>query len=496
MTSRAPLSAFANRAPYVVAVLLIFVLVGWHAQFISVGMISHFDEYYTFERSVSFARMEDWWAVYSRNEPTLKKPPLQYWMIAGLMELGVSDVIALRAPSLLFAGLTLCATGLLARIVLPQHPWAVASAVLIVASSQSFWSNATSAMLDQGAAFFVTLGLVTMLLAFERPRLWPLFAFVVFLGGLQKGPVALGFLLFAVLALAVTAKLQDVPLRVRLRNRWFLGSLFLALVLAFSWQLLQDWRFAQDDAIGGSVEKEMINRFVPSVGDEAARTWTTIRWLILGNEPIPRLIGFLGLLVIPFSLKRPLLLGLTGIAFIFVGIMWMASGNVYARYMLLLTPLLAVGTAGLFVTLLRKDHFAALAGIALSVWIGGPFFGNAQLGLEAATRNGATFDEILHPVGTALQPDEILIVCAWDRPMRIPPGAYTVYAAGTAHFIRLRQDNLTEALDDWGYTGGPLRGVCSPSEMAQIADRFDGFATQTLPGGYLHWTASGLKAGS
>ncbi|MEL7212443.1 MAG: hypothetical protein AAGK92_07265 [Pseudomonadota bacterium] len=494
MTSRVPSVNLLDRIPSVVTVTLIFILVGWHAQFISVGMISHFDEYYTFERSVSFARMEDWWAVYSRNEPTLKKPPLQYWMIAGLMELGVSDVIALRAPSLLFAGLTLGATGLLARIVLPQHPWAVASAVLIVASSQSFWSNATSAMLDQGAAFFVTLGLVAMLLAFERPRLWPVFAFIVFLGGLQKGPTALGFLLFSVLALAITARLQDAPLRARLGNRWFLGSLLLAIVLAFSWQLLQDFRFAKDDAIGGSVEKEMINRFVPSVAEENTRSWNTLKGLILGDEALPRLIGFLGLLVIPFSLKRPLLLGLTGIGFMFVVVMWMASGNVYARYMLLLTPLLAVGAAGLFVTLLRKDYLAALAGIALSVWLGGPFFDKSQLNLEAATRNGANFEDVLSPVGRALKPDETLVVCAWDRAMRIPPGAYTVYAAGTAQFVRLREANLKDVLDNDAYLGGPLRGVCSQSETAEIAAGLDDFTTQTLPGDYIHWTASGLKA--
>ncbi|WP_224823355.1 glycosyltransferase family 39 protein [Cognatishimia sp. MH4019] len=496
MTSPAPTRSFADRAPYLVAMVLIVVLVGWYTQYIGVGMIAHFDEFYTFERSVSFARMEDWWAVYSRNEPTLKKPPLQYWMIAGLMELGVSDVVALRAPSLLFAGLTLGATALLARLVLPQYPWATASAVLIVASSQAFWNHATSAMLDQGAAFFVTLGLVAMLLAFERPKLWPLFAFVVFLGGLQKGPVALGFLLFAVLSLAVTARLQDIPLRTRVNNRWFWISAFVALVLAFSWQLLQDLRFAQDDAISGSVEKEMINRFVPGVGDEATRSWTTISSLILGKEPIPRLIGFLGLLVIPFTLKRPLLLGLSGIAVIFVLVMWMASGNVYGRYMLLLTPLLAVGTAGLFATVLRKDYLGALAAIALSVAIGGPFIPQSQLGLQTATRNGATFQEVLTPVGAARRDEETFIVCAWDRPMRIPPGAYTVYAAGTQRYIRLRENDLLDALDDWGYVVGPLRGVCSPTEMETLSPMLSDLFTETLPGGYLHWTASGLKTES
>ena len=483
----------ATRVPYIAAFVLICALVGWHAQFIGVGMISHFDEFYSFERSTGFARMDDWWAVYSGNEPTLKKPPLQYWMTAGLMELGVSDVIALRAPSLLFAGLTLCATGLLARVVLPQHPWAAVGVVLIVASSQTFWRDATSAMLDQGAAFFVTLGLVTMLLAFDRPRLWPLFAGVVFLGGLQKGPVALGFLLFAVLTLAVTAKLQAVPLRARLGNRWFLGSFFAALVLAFSWQLLQDLRFASDDAIRGSVENEMLNRFLPSVSDEDARTWPIVRGLILGHEPIPRLIGFAGLLVIPFTLKQPLLLSLTGIAVVFVAVMWMASGNVYARYMLLLTPLLAVGAAGLFVTVLRRDHLAALAGVAVSVLIGGPFFAANQLALQTATRNGATLEEILRPVAAELRPEELLVVCTWNRSMRIPPGAYTVYAAGTHDYLRLRHDDLKSASARHGYDGGPLRGVCTASELDEISDVLTDLSMQTLPGGYLHWTASGLQ---
>lgn len=69
----------------------------------SLGGISHFDEVCTLDRSTAFARFGDWLNVYSENAVSFRKPPLQYWLTAILLELNVPELVALRAPSFVFA---------------------------------------------------------------------------------------------------------------------------------------------------------------------------------------------------------------------------------------------------------------------------------------------------------------------------------------------------------------------------------------------------------
>ena len=485
-------SKLATSAPYLVVFILICLVWGWHVQFLGIGMIRHFDEFYTYERSISFARMDDWWAVYSANKPTLKKPPMQYWMIGGLFELGLRDVIALRLPSMIFAAFTLGATALLARSVAPGKPWVMVGAVLLLASSQTFWDDATSAMLDVGAALFVTLGLIAMLAAFRDPRYWPVFALTVFLGGMQKGPIALAFLVFALLALAITAPLQTRRIREIVWNRRFFGWFFVSLVLAFAWQLYMGLRFPGEDAIQGSIENEMFERFAPTADKIGAYSLAEFQRLILGREPWLRTLGIIGLIALPFTSRNPLLLSLTGVVLIFILVMMISTEQVYPRYMLVVLPLLAVGLAAFLATILRSDFAGLVASIALCFLFGGPLTSADRLDLDPANRDGVSYADIMTPVRENLKPDEALLICEMDQKMRFPRGAYTVYAAGTGPITRLRDLDVADALARENYTGGPIRGLCTQGELGQIQDQMREVETTPLLGGHIQFTAAGL----
>ena len=70
----------------------------WYAALLPVGGISHFDEVCTLDRSTAFARFGDWLNVYSDNAVSFRKPPLQDWLTAILLEGNVPDLPPFARP--------------------------------------------------------------------------------------------------------------------------------------------------------------------------------------------------------------------------------------------------------------------------------------------------------------------------------------------------------------------------------------------------------------
>src|SRR5689334_4869267 len=95
--------------------LLAILIIGqYYWQTLPIGCLHHTDEYLTLDRSNAFLIKKDWLTVYSLNQPTFKKPPLQYWLTALSMKNSVNTIIGLRLPSYLFGLMLLMVTGFLA----------------------------------------------------------------------------------------------------------------------------------------------------------------------------------------------------------------------------------------------------------------------------------------------------------------------------------------------------------------------------------------------
>ena len=76
-------SVLARRHIHIAAaVLLLAALAVFYAQLLPVGTFKYIDEYWTLDRSASFAARNDWSTVHSENLPNFNKPPLQYWWSA------------------------------------------------------------------------------------------------------------------------------------------------------------------------------------------------------------------------------------------------------------------------------------------------------------------------------------------------------------------------------------------------------------------------------
>ena len=482
-------------APFALTLLLIAIFWLWHLNGFALADFSRYDEYYTLERSAAFARFNDWWAVYTSNAPTLKKPPLQYWMGGLLMEWGVDPGVALRIPSMLFALGVLGVTAWIARILAPARPWVMPLAVALMSCSWQFWDYARSAMLDTGAMLFTSLGFAFLLKALENPRYWYGLAGAVFLAGLQKAPTPLFFMMFAPLILALSHRIaprwQEMRGRDIWRTRAFRRALLLAIILGFSWQFLQSFRFTAGTEINGSVENEMFERFTPGT---SGRGIAEFLWLILDGEGWLRVPALISVCLLPVVTRRPTLIVVPGITLIFVLGMFLASGDVYPRYSLIMVPLLMASLAAVLMLLRPAPWLGLGAAVVLMALAGGPLRPEVfDPPYRSEDRYGVPLEPILERLGAELRDDEMLVFCGFSETPRVPPGAITHFSSNGRPYAFLREPDLGWALDRAAEDyRGPMRGICHPDGLEQLAPHLAGLKTEPVPGAdMVFWTAEG-----
>ena len=405
------------------ALLGLFAL--WYAPLLGTGFITHTDEFATLDRSSSMLTTGDWATVHSRNLPSFKKPPLQYWMSAALMEAGVGLPTALRLPSLIFALAGLWAAGFLARTLLPAAPWAMPAAILLCAGSLDYWSAGTSALLDSGSVFFATLALAATVRALARPGWWYVVAAAVVLGAIQKAPIGLFLVLGYLVVLALTRTAHGFDVRAIRRSPTFRRAVWIVVIGTLAWPILQILRHSTvtvvEDLLG-----QTVGRFVPAGFDDDLTDFTGLSGMILGEEPLLRLLGIAALVWLPWRLRRMDLLPLPALFGLYVLLMYLAVGNVSGRYTVVFLPLLAAALAAVILSLPAPAIARAAGVLAVSALSLGPFKSAADLRLEAPPEQAAAI-AALEDVGAALRPDETLVICNW-RPRVFPPGMVTYFA--------------------------------------------------------------------
>ena len=481
-----------NPARNILATLAAAMLLGlvalWYAPTIGSGFITHTDEFATLDRSSSMISTGDWWSVHSRNLPSFKKPPLQYWMSAALLEAGMGLPLALRLPSLLFAIACLAATGLLARAILPASPWVAPAAMLLCASSLDFWMLSTSALLDTGSVFFATLAVAATIRALERPGWWYVAAAAVALGALQKAPIGLVVVLGYLVVLSRTASLHGLDVAAIRRAPAFRRAVRIALVAVLAWPALQLARHGSltvvEDLLG-----QTVGRFVPAGFDEDLADFSGLYDMIIRAEPVLRGLGIAALAWLPWRLRRFDLLPLPVLFGAYVLLMYLAVGNVSGRYTLVFLPWFAAALAAVILSLGLPALARAAAIVAVSALSLGPLKPQEVLGLAQSDRQAEAL-AALSAVGAALRPDETLVICNW-RPRTFAPGAVTYFAAGGRPFeMPLSPGELPERTAA-GELAGPFRGLCPTAQLEEMAERLTGLVRVEEMSGFTHWTAAG-----
>jgi 4-amino-4-deoxy-L-arabinose transferase-like glycosyltransferase len=481
--------------PQVVAALLIVVLAAFYGRMLPVGSLQHVDEYLTLDRVHSLTTRDDWLTIYSENQPTFKKPPLQYWISALLIEGGLDEEVALRAPSYVFAIALLPVVGLIAWLVLPANSWVAPIAILLTASSKRFWESAISALLDSGATFFAAVALAGTLLAMRQPRWWYAVAFACAIAPLQKAPAPLVFSAVAIAATVFTRPWQDdatKQLAARsFRSRHFLISVGVALLLLLAWPVAM-WLYHGGGSLHEAYVDQMFGRFAPGAEEQVGKR--SIYTLLIAGEPFLRIVAVAAAFWLPWRMRRIDLISFPGLVLLYLIVVLVASGFVSPRYSLLLLPILMASLAAMILVVLPgwKSQIAAIAALSLASL--GPFKTASALGLldEGQTR----YIPLLRSIGAAIRPEETLLVCNRSAGERIYSGAVSVYASGGHRIVRIKSAEQLLRLQEEGAIRPPYRSICSIEQFEALKPILRGTVTIEVQGAFAHWTATGASGGA
>jgi len=479
-------SALTDSLAAILSVILACLLAFHFSGMLGAGAISLFDEYYTYDRSIGFAKNDDWLAVFTGNIPSFKKPPLQYWMTAGFMASGLDHLTALRLPSLIFAVLTLLNVGLFAFLLYPRSALVAPAAVLLLASSQRFWEYALSAMLDMGATFFANLSLTAFLMALRQPKWWYLVAIAIGLGAWQKAPIGLILVGGMLVALHLTRRFHDIDTRKLVRTREFRTSFYLTLFLLLLWPLIQVVRFGPL-AIKYLLVDEMLDRFSP-FGVNERKTVVRIFGVITDREPLVRIAACISLFCLPFLTRRRELIVFPIVFLLFVASVILASGETYPRYSLIFLPMLLASLAVCIFVVARFAWLALLLVVGVSLLYsggGGPFRSADSMPIWESSQTRLL--PLFRSVEAAGGPDETIILC---RGGGMIPGAVSVYSAGSRRMVRLETPQQFRSYQARGRVQPPYRGLCSVSEMQKMERILDGFEIVETSFGVVHWTSA------
>jgi 4-amino-4-deoxy-L-arabinose transferase-like glycosyltransferase len=471
-----------SRGPRVIALALILVVGAFNALALNKGFLVHPDEFLTLDRANSLLVHGDPLTIYSNNLPSFKKPPLQYWMIAGLWQWGADFLLALRLPSFVFGLLTLAVTGILAAQVYPKDRLVAPAAILLTASSPNFWESSVSALLDMGALFFALAALSATLAALKNPRWWYGVAMAATLGALQKGQVPLVCLSVTLVVLAATARWSGLPVRTALANRHFAAAMVLMALGMLAWPLLQ-WLKYGDAYVQEAFIEQVAQRFAPSLSGRED-SWSAYS-IFINGEPVPRMIGLAAALWLPFALRRPELAIFPALVLGFWVVVALASGYISPRYSLMVLPLLTISTAAIIIDLLPDRRWQAVS-VAIICAIGlGPFKSAGMLGIT--TSPYAAQVPVLEEAGRTLAPGETLVVCRSGRGAgRLPAGAISYYASGGRPFETIETFADLSQLQARGLTGGFL-GLCTEKQFDALDAPQGEIAEVKRIGGFVLW---------
>ncbi len=480
--------------PIFVTTILVLWVWSFQGRMIHLGALDLYDEFYTLDRMTGFARADDWFNVYTFNELNFRKPPLHYWFGAALLEQDLELTFAVRAPSMIFALGCLIATGLLAAAVLPGQPWAIPVAVLFLSTSRPFWINASQAMLDTGAQFFVTMSLAATIFALKRPRWWYVAGLCIGLGALQKAPIAFSFIALFLLATGLTARWHTHRFGTFLRNRHFQISLLLALAIWASWYVVQ---VAQHGLVVLQVGfgEQMFDRFAPATEPARTKSLSYVVAHYLSNEEILRIPAGIALMVLPFWLKRYDLLALPLMVLGYLVAVGFSGGGVSPRYALYILSTLVVGLAALLVTLPVKPRTLTALIVLLALAIGGPV--RSAMDLRLFPRDLRLHQiELLERIAEEQDSSEQLVFCNIRSRERIPPGAVSYYgSANRPFFMREGVDGVAQMVES-GELVGPMRGLCQTEFMNTVEPYMAGLEIIDVGPHYTYWTAESVRPAS
>lgn len=463
--------------PICISSFIIIIFAIYYFPILEQGSLLRWDEYFTLERSTGFARHNDWLTVYTNNSPNFHKPPLQYW-ITSIFFHEIQDMeLALRFLPFTYGLLLLCTVGLLAHAISPEKPYAIPAAITIMSGSSLLWHYSVSAMLDTGAAFYLSLTIAAFLLALRNPKWWYLVAIGFGLGSLHKAPTALLAILFSTSAVYFFRNYFHINFKNIFFNIHFKRSSAIALFLVTFWPIIQTAKYGKV-FFRDAYMHQMYERFSPTL-DPSVFQIEWLGWLYQNNFYL-WLPAILALAILPILYRRveffiPVLL-----VALFCLAMTLASGRVFERYLLQVFPLLAA-VLGVAMAMAIPGRATVLgAAVLLAGVAGSPLQTVESLGLEKGSQPAHI--PFLQEFARALGEHETPVRCIWNKKWgRIYPGAIHYYAGNGRPFHILWKP------EEFGEVTSPCRGICHKDLFDELSRMWPGLEIVSTTADVVHW---------
>ena len=378
----------------------------------------------------------------------MQKPPLQFFLGALLIHLGLAPESAVMFCSLAFGVATLLMTALLANLLEPRYPAVPVLATVLMTASGFLVSLSSMKLLDTGYTFFLLASIYLLFKAVDDPKWWVPWGVIAGLGAVQKAPMAL---FASVLIFFVLNVLGKRRLLAGISDSKFRVGLICAIAPPLIWSLLQ--MTVEHVRFRRHFLSELLLRNTKGIGvswsDRSIANLDWLSWFKLDSTALWLFV----LITLMVSAGRGLLRNeprivssLCYTAFVFA-VFTFAGGPFFERYLITVTPIMAAVTAALARKLTEREDVLALMAtliLALSIGIYGelPFYGvkswNVSL-LRASSRYGDLARPKLIPIAvdigsgtnrnlvssTALMSQPILFT---KSPVSLEPGRYLCLA--------------------------------------------------------------------
>lgn len=465
MQTSLPAASRPFRAAWIAAALFVLILLPK----IGMGTLWHHDELLTANRAREMLVRGDPFAVTVNFVPSIKKPPLQYWMCAAWLRLLPDHPeLALRLPTLLAGAGCLLAAAWLARLYFPAASdenlaiWTV----LALAGCGYLIHFSRVALLDTGAALSLTLALVGCRLA-RRDALWWWFAAGwCVLGAWQKAPYGLAAWLVGLLVERPAAgDAADVP-----RWRYHLPAAFLtSLAGSSAWWILQ-WLHHEGALL--TAGREQVGNFLRAhdPADEGFRPWLYWVWLARDWALIGCCAPMAALVAIRDKNRAA-----SGWVCLGFGAALACLAYRAERYLVVVTPVLAVLTVDLLRRVPGRPWLLPLVLATTFPAAAYQYFKPApeRPDLLAAARE----------LGREARPDERVFVCI-DADEDFDTAGFVLFYSD---LNRPLTPAVLPFLETLPAAAGRCRGICSRTQWEQLSRRSSGFRSTSNRGDWFLW---------
>jgi 4-amino-4-deoxy-L-arabinose transferase-like glycosyltransferase len=448
----------------------IYVAVLWPK--IASGTLWHHDELLTGNRAREMVVRGDPFTVTLNYEPDFKKPPLQYWLSALLMQITRNRELAVRLPSLLYGALCLPATVFLAWCCRRRGGNGGIFELLVpgiaVLAFGYFVHISRVGLLDTGSAFYLALVIGGCQLAKKNPRWWWFVGAACTLGAWQKAPYAFGAWIL-VIALRWVSRKE----RFGLRSRTFWLALLVSMVAAAGWLALQWIRHGDELMVAAGHEQADTLLRAHDPEDIGFRPqlywwWLTLDWALVGAVAPVAVIATL----ISGRLRRELTahVEVAAVCAIF-GVVLALTPYRAERYLIVLIPLLAVVTLTWIPSLIESFSFVPLTQrVLMGIFIVSAF-PVAAFHYAKPVRNGPeSLLSATHDFRDTLQPGEVIVIDREADPDFNTTDFIQFYASLRRPALLLESYEIDAALraSAAGRNASTYRGIARADQMPRL----------------------------